>query len=86
MEVNELEFDPHCGEFEAFLYSPSKRFLGIIRNEIALLGFLVKVKETGSEGYYIIYKGKKYKIKKQGRIDDFPIRYMNELLKAIVGF
>lgn len=86
-EEKELTLDLHAGEFEAFLYSPSDKFLGIIRNEVALLAFLCKVCEASKGGYYLIYNGTKYNIDKTGRIrDNFPINYFDDYLSLIVGF
>lgn len=82
---DELEFNPHDGEFEALLYSPSHRFLGVIRHESALLAFLCKVKESESEGYYIVYKEKKYPIDKYGKTS-VPIHFIDDYLSRLVGF
>lgn len=86
MTQEELTFDNHAGEFEAFLYSPSDHFLGVVRHESSLLAFLCKVKESESDGYYIVYEGKKYLIGKGGRIQSFPIHFVDDYLRAIVGF
>ena len=86
MTQEELTFDNHAGEFEAFLYSPSDCFLGVVRHESSLLAFLCKIKESESDGYYIVYEGKKYPIGKGGRIPSFPIHFVDDYLRAIVGF
>ena len=87
MIEEELTFDNHAGEFEAFLYSPSDRFLGIVRHESSLLAFLCKIKESGSDGYYIVYEGEKYTIGKDGHTPPlFPIHFIDNYLREIVGF
>lgn len=78
--------DLHAGEFEAFLYSPSKQFLGIIRNEIVLLDFQCKVAKSRKQGYYLVYNGKKYKISKNWRIKNIPIFYLDDYLNTLMGF
>lgn len=84
---DELMLDLHAGEFEAFLYSPSNQFLGIIRNEISLLSFQCKVRAANKRGYYIIYDGKRYPINEDGRITPgLPIHYLYNYLEFIVGF
>lgn len=86
-EEKQLTLDLHAGEFEAFLYSPSDEFLGIIRNEVTLLAFQCKICEASKEGYYLIYNGKKYNIDKTGRImGNFPINYIDNYISFIVGF
>ena len=84
-ERKELTFDPHAGEFEAFLYSPSNKFLGIVRNEVTMLAFLCKVCAIREEGYYVIYNGKKYLISENGRTD-LPINFLDEYLEFLLGF
>ncbi len=86
MIAKELTFDNHAGEFEAFLYSPSNRFLGIVRHESSLLAFLCKVKESESDGYYIVYEGKKYPIDKDGHTPLLPIHFIDDYLQVILGF
>lgn len=81
----ELTFNPHAGEFEAFLYSPSNKFLGIVRNEVAMMAFLCKVCAIGEEGYYVIYNDKKYPISKNGRTD-LPINFLDEYLDFLLKF
>ena len=81
----ELTFDPHAGEFEAFLYSPSNKFLGIVRNEVAMMAFLCKVCASGKEGYYVIYNDKKYLISKNGRTD-VPINFLDKYLEFLLRF
>lgn len=86
-EERELIFDCHEGEFEAFLYSPSNKFLGIVRNEVTLLAFLCKVRESGEDGYYLVYDGKRYPIRKDGKINgDFPVHYLDNYLEILLGF
>lgn len=86
MTQEELTFDNHAGEFEAFLYSPSDRFLGVVRHEPSLLAFLCKVKENECDGYYIVYEGKKYPIDKDGRTPSLPIHFIDDYLQVILGF
>ena len=83
--MEELEFDNHAGEFEALLYSPSNRFLGIVRHEPALLAFLCKVKEIEAKGYYIVYEGEKYPIDEYGKTQ-VPIHFIDDYLSVILGF
>ena len=87
-EKNKLTLDLHAGEFEAFLYSPSDQFLGIVRNEIILLAFQCKVCESKKEGYYLVYEGKKYPITETGRVsNDFPpFHYLDDYLEYLLGF
>lgn len=85
-EDKELTLDLHAGEFEAFLYSPSKQFLGVIRNEIVLLNFQCKVAKSGKRGYYLVYNGKKYPISKNGRIKNLPISYLDDYLDTLLDF
>lgn len=85
-EDKELTLNLHAGEFEAFLYSPSKQFLGIIRNEIVLLDFQCKVAKSGKQGYYLIYNGEKYPINKTGRIENLPIPYLDDYLDFLLEF
>ena len=85
-EEKELTLNPHAGEFEAFLYSPTKQFLGIIRNDVVLLDFLCKVAKGGKLGYYLVYNGKKYQISKTGRINDFPVHYLDDYLDTLLEF
>ena len=86
-EERELTFNCHAGEFEAFLYSPLNKFLGIVRNEVTLLAFLCKVCESEKDGYYLVYNGERYPIRKNGKIDsDFPIHYLDDYLKVLLGF
>ena len=82
----ELTLDLHAGEFEAFLYSPTKHCLGIIRNENVLFDFLCKVAKSGKRGYYIVYNGKKYPISKTGRIKNHPIHHMDDCLDILLEF
>jgi len=82
----ELTLNLHAGEFEAFLYSPTKQFLGIIRNDIVLLDFECKIAKSGKSGYYLIYNGKKYQISKTGRINNFPISYLDDYLDTLLEF
>lgn len=86
MTQEELTFDNHAGEFEAFLYSPSDRFLGVVRHESSLLAFLCKVKESESDGYYIVYEGEKYLIDKDGHTPSLPIHFIDDYLQVILGF
>lgn len=82
-----LTLDLHFGEFEAFLYSPTNEFLGVVRNEVILLGFLAKVATENRDGYYLIYNGQRYDIDNHGRIRTyFPIKFVDECLRKIVGF
>lgn len=85
-EEKELTLNPHAGEFEAFLYSPNGQFLGIIRNDIVLLDFECKIAKSGKRGYYLIYNGKKYQINETGRINDFPISYLDNYLDTLLEF
>ena len=85
-EEKELTLNLHAGGFEAFLYSPTKQFLGVIRNEIVLLDFQCKVAKSGKRGYYLVYNGKKYQISKTGRINNLPIPYLDDYLDTLLEF
>ena len=84
-----LTLNNHYGEFEAFLYSPQGNFIGIIRNEIMLLGFLCEIKKNKMKGYYLIHDNVKYDINENGKMGTnpvFPFHFIDDCLSFIVGF
>lgn len=71
-------------------YSPEGECIGIIHNELQLDYLLSQIAIEQAEGYYVVSKGLKYTISKDGRIpfgNNITFKHsLDDMLRAIFGF
>lgn len=68
--------------FRIKVYGPDG-YIGIIRDEIQLMDFQIQIKRAGAEGYYITHKGKKFTIRKDGKIPNLNFDEENTIDKQL---
>lgn len=76
-------------DFELYLYSPWKQFLGILRHDSELNDVLLQIKQEHLDGYYIVdsMDSETYIIKPYGFIPNARFRNRNDdLLTELLGF
>lgn len=76
-------------DFELYLYSPDKQFLGILRYDSELNDVLLQIKQEHLDGFYVIdsMDREKYVIDPYGFIPNARFRdRSDELLAQLVGF
>lgn len=63
------------------IYEPGGNLLGTV-NEYEFLDIRVQIKKAQIFGYYLIFKGKKVRIDRNGELEEYPIG----LLDTMSGF
>ena len=71
------------------LYDPNGKLIGKIRNNTAMMDVCAQLVKKRLTGYYVMYKGEKLVIRKDGRIKNPPDGFYDSVensMRAILGF
>lgn len=60
------------------IYDPSGNLLGTV-NEYEFLDIRVQIKNNQLSGYYLIFKGKKVRIDRNGELEEYPIGLLDTM-------
>ena len=68
------------------IYDPRDKLLGVV-NEYEFLDIRVQIKKAQANGYYLIFKGKKVMIDRNGQLEEYPpglLDIMSELYCQLI--
>ena len=65
-----IKINNHIKETSCKLYNNDNIFIGRIKNQLAFLDVMTQIKQQKINGYYIVFKGKSYKINSDGTLVD----------------
>lgn len=71
------------------LFGPNDQLVGVIENSLAFYDVRVQIKKQGLEDYYILFKGVRYYIDKDGKLPIWPIDLFvkeEEYLQQLIGW